>query len=84
MVYPGQAAGAKDGCAGAGDKAIVCFSPGSGRGRQQPRIGNGVQPFALPKDKELVLLLAEGNGARELVMAIGEKELLKVRRYEQE
>jgi len=44
----------------------------------------GFRPFALPKDKELVLLLAEGNGARELVMAIGEKELLKVRRYGQE
>jgi len=44
----------------------------------------GFRPFALPKDKELVLLLAEGNGARELVMAIGEKELLKIRRYGQE
>jgi len=44
----------------------------------------GFRPFALPRGKELVLLLAEGNGARELVMAIGEKELLKVRRYGQE
>lgn len=44
----------------------------------------GFRPFALPKDKELVLLLAEGNGARELALAIGEKELLKVRRYEKE
>lgn len=44
----------------------------------------GFRPFALPKDKELVLLLAEMNGARELVMTIGEKELLKVRTYGQE
>ncbi|HVU56054.1 MAG TPA: conjugative transposon protein TraM [Puia sp.] len=44
----------------------------------------GFRPFALPKDKELVLLVAEGNGARELVMTIGEKELLKLQRYEQE
>jgi len=44
----------------------------------------GFRPFALPKDKELVLLMAEGNGARELVMAIGEKDLLKLRKYGQE
>ena len=44
----------------------------------------GFAPFALPKDKELVLQLAEGNGARELVMEIEGKELLKARRYERQ
>jgi hypothetical protein len=41
------------------------------------------RPFALPHDKELVLQLAEGNGARELVMEIGGKQLLKAKNYEQ-
>jgi len=42
------------------------------------------KPFTLPGDKELVLRMAEGNGARELVMKVGGKELLKAKRYEQE
>jgi hypothetical protein len=41
------------------------------------------RPFALPHDKELVLQLAEGNGARELIMEIGGKQLLKAKSYEQ-
>jgi len=41
------------------------------------------RPFALPHDKELVLQLAEGNGARELMMKIGGKQLLKAKNYEQ-
>jgi hypothetical protein len=44
----------------------------------------GFRPFALPRDKKLVLELAEDNGARELVMDIGEKELLKAKRDGQE
>jgi len=39
------------------------------------------QPFSLPRDKVLVLQMAEGNGAREMIMKIRGKELLKVRRY---
>ena len=38
-------------------------------------------PFALPNDKELVLQVAEGNGARELVLKISSSQLLKARRY---
>ena len=39
------------------------------------------QPFSLPRDKELVVYMAEGNGARDILMKIGERQLLKVRRY---
>jgi len=39
------------------------------------------QPFSLPRDKVLVLQMAEANGAREMIMKIRGKELLKVRRY---
>jgi hypothetical protein len=44
----------------------------------------GFRPFALPGDKELVLQLAERNGARELMMDIKEKEILKAKKYGQE
>jgi hypothetical protein len=40
----------------------------------------GFQPFALPKDKELVLQIGERNGARVLTMAIGHKEILKAKK----
>jgi hypothetical protein len=40
------------------------------------------RPFALPHDKELVLQLAEGTGARQLVMSITWKQLLKAKTYE--
>ncbi len=40
------------------------------------------QPFSLPGDKELVVQMAEGNGARELGIKIRQHQLLKVRRYE--
>ncbi|MDO6433051.1 conjugative transposon protein TraM [Flavitalea sp. BT771] len=40
------------------------------------------RPFAIPHDKELVLQLAEGNGARELVMEIRGKQLLKAKNYD--
>jgi len=65
-------------------KPLYASPPEAVEGDSSRVLVTGFRPFALPKDKELVLLLAEGNGARELVMAIGEKELLKVRRYEQE
>lgn len=41
------------------------------------------RPFALPEDKDLVLQMAESNGARELVMAISGKDILKARSYGQ-
>jgi hypothetical protein len=40
----------------------------------------GFQPFALPKDKDLVLQIGEKNGARLLTMAIGHKEILKAKK----
>jgi hypothetical protein len=39
----------------------------------------GFSPFALSRDKELVLQIGERNGARVLTMAIGHKELLKAK-----
>lgn len=39
------------------------------------------RPFALPEDKELVLQMAERNGARGLVMQIKSKEILKAKVY---
>lgn len=41
------------------------------------------KPFALPENKEVVLQLAEGNGARELGMHIKGKDLLKAKSYAQ-
>jgi len=41
------------------------------------------RPFALPEDKELVLQMAESNGARELVMEIKGKDILKAKVYAQ-
>ena len=38
------------------------------------------RPFALPKDKELVLQITEKNGARELVLIIDHTEILKARK----
>jgi len=40
----------------------------------------GFQPFALPKEKELVLQIAEKNGARELVLVVNHSEILKARK----
>lgn len=65
-------------------KPLYASPPEAVEGDSSRVLVMGFRPFALPRDKELVLLLAEGNGARELVMAIGEKELLKVRKYGQE
>ena len=40
----------------------------------------GFRPFALPRDKELVLQIAEKNGARELVLTINHQEILTAKR----
>lgn len=42
----------------------------------------GFQPFALAKDKELVLEIGERSGARVLTMAIDHKEILKAKMQE--
>ena len=41
------------------------------------------RPFALPEDKDLVLQMAESNGARELVLEIKGKDILKAKVYAQ-
>jgi hypothetical protein len=44
----------------------------------------GFRPFALPKDKELVVEVGERNGGRTLTLVIGHRQLLKAMQYEQE
>ncbi len=39
----------------------------------------GLRPFALPKDKKLVLQIGEANGARVLTLIIDHKDLLKTK-----
>lgn len=43
----------------------------------------GFRPFALAKDKELVLEIGEKNGGRTLTLVIDHKKLLKAQPYEQ-
>ena len=43
----------------------------------------GFRPFALAKDKELVLEIGEKNGGRTLTLVIDHKRLLKTQPYEQ-
>lgn len=62
-------------------KSVYSHPPDVLPGGSSLSIPVAFQPFSLPGDKELVLQMAEGNGARGMVMEIGERELLKVRRY---
>jgi Conjugative transposon, TraM/Domain of unknown function (DUF4138) len=43
----------------------------------------GFQPFALAKDKELVIEVGEKNGGRTLVLVIGHKQILKAQKVKQ-
>ena len=42
----------------------------------------GFRPFALAKDKELVLEVGERNGGRTLELVIGHQQLFKAKKYE--
>jgi hypothetical protein len=44
----------------------------------------GFRPFALPKDKELVVEVGERNGGRSLTLVIGHRQLLKAKQHEEE
>ena len=44
----------------------------------------GFRPFALAKDKELVIEMGEKNGGRTLVLVIGHKQILKAQKIEED
>jgi hypothetical protein len=44
----------------------------------------GFQPFALAKDKELVIEVGEKNGGRTLILVIGHKQILKAQKIEED